>query len=210
MNMKIKIYHHDEIISPDYNEALDALPEGLLFDGSHHRLVWKGEAKDLNLSEAENDQLLLENLFSISGDGKMPGFLIERYRPLGYGDIVLLDKCAYVCRTKDWLAIEAFPTASPNASGELRLLEKLHETARLWQEREFAADDALENHEEGSPDWTIFHERQLIYRKCGEELTVTLLKHHGEMLNKSSIRLDKEGEEMAERLTMKTPDKNLP
>jgi hypothetical protein len=201
-DMKIKIYHHDEIVSLEYNEAPDALPEGLLFDGSHHQLVWKGEAKELNLSEAENDQKLLENLFSISGSGKMPDFLIERYRPIGYGDIVIIDKRAYVCRTKDWLAIEAFPAASIRNAGEFRLLEKLHETARLWQEREFAANDAMENHDEGSPDWTIFNERRLIYKKCGEELSITLIKHHGEMLSKDNIRIDKESEDFVEKMTM--------
>lgn len=208
--MRIKIYHHDEIVSPEYNEKENVLPEDLLFDGSHHRLVWKGEAKELNLSETENGQTLLENLFSISGHGKMPGFLIERYRPLGYGDVVIIDKRAHVCRTKDWLPIEAFPTASIGNAGEFRLLEKLHETARLWQEREFAANDAMENHEEGSPDWTIFNERRLIYKNCGEELSLTLIKHHGEMLNKDNIRIDKDREDFVEKMTMKRSDKDMP
>jgi hypothetical protein len=206
--MKIKIYHHDEIVSPNYNAASDELPEGILFDGSHHRLVWKGEEKDLNLSEAEKDQMLLENLFSISGGGKIPGFLIERYRPLGYGDVVIIDKRAYVCRTKDWLPIEAFPTASIRNAGEFRLLEKLHETARLWQEREFAANDAMENHEEGSPDWTIFNERRLAYQKCGEEINLVIVKHQSEMLSKDNIRIEKDREDFVEKMTMKTSDKN--
>ena len=130
--------------------------------------------------------------------------MIERYRPLGYGDIVLLDKRAFVCRTKDWLTIEAFPVASTRNAGEFRLLEKLHETVRLWQEREFAADDAMENHEPGSPDWTIFNERRLVYKKCAEELSSILTKHHGEMLNKDNIGLEKDHEDFVEKMTMKT------
>lgn len=208
--MQIKIYHHKEIISPEYNEAPDALPEGLVFDGSHHRLVWKGAAQELNLSETENDQMLLEDLFSISGRGKMSGFLIERYRPLDYGDVVLIDNRAYVCRTKDWLAIEAFPTASTRNAGEFRLMEKLLEIVNIWREREFTADDAMENHETGSPDWTIFNERRLVYQKCGEELNLAILKHQSEMLNKDNIRIEKDREDFAESLTIKTSDKNVP
>lgn len=205
--MKIKIYYHDEIISPAFSEESDTLPDELLLDGSHHRLVWKGSAGDLNLSESEDDQRLLESLFSMSGDTRLPDFLDERYRPLSYGDVVLIDKRAYICRTADWLGLEAFPLAAPKSAGEFRLLEKLLEMVRIWQEREFAAQDAAENHEDGSPDWTIFVERRSIYKQCGEELKIALARHHTEMLRKANIESEKNSEDFAERLKMKNPDR---
>ena len=83
--MKIKIYHHNKILAPAFGEKPDELPDNLLFDGSHHRLVWKGSLTDLDLAAGETDERLLETLFSLSGEKRLPNFLIERYRPLSYG-----------------------------------------------------------------------------------------------------------------------------
>lgn len=204
--MKIKIYYHNEILSPAFGEKPDELPAELLFDGSHHRLVWKGSRADLYLPANETDVRLLEILFSLSGEKRLPNFLIESYRPLSYGDVVVIDRRAFVCRTKDWMAIDAFPRAASKETGEFRLLENLLEMVRLWREREFAAADAAENHEPGSPDWTIFAERRSIYKKCGEELSFAVAKHHGEMLNKANIESEKNSEDFAEKLKMKDSD----